>query len=636
VTAPAIAVAVPATGICAVVVLVLHLFSGNTAFGMNFDEVFRANNLWPWLDPAAAPWDQTMSSLPTPFGEIPLLYKQYVTSTSILRTLPAAAFEDKLEALRWLHRVYFLLGCSALLLALLPIHRGWAVTTALLVAVQPIFYPTATVGMALPDHLLWIALLVVLARRWRAGTSATPLLLAAFAAGVAVNQQIYFLWVVAALAVTVPLVRPGEVAGVLLRRPAVAAGAVVLGLLGLFNYLPYNLANGFETLRPLFLNLLDPEAYGREAIDHARAVPLLEGIRQRLALLDAWTGGAALFWAPLAAIVTAQAALALHRGEAQRDVLLPPLMAATVLILILLSPNATRPGHYVYLSPWLEMTLALPMLRLRRPVRPVAVALALLPLAIGAFQFQHADRVMATYRAHGGQGLQSPATLTAARFALEHGAGGRGVLYLQWGLYSQPYFLSGGRFRVQAWLPEPAVGRLAFEARFLPLLASTRLGPAPPDSVYLPFLRRPHLPDWMYAGRQQLEALAAETGLALETIPLEGPVEVLRLPDPGAWIAALVGDGDRFRPDAFRLERGGTSQPASLPPDEFGLWVIPDRRVQEPLVFVDGMPVRTFRDRDAVTARVPRALPAGDLMTVRVYDLATGDVSTALDIPRAP
>ena len=72
----------------------LYLFRGSTRHGMEFDEVYRLNNMFPIFRDGVYPYNQAICSLDLGGLSIPLMYKEYISSLHLLPLVPAVFFRD--------------------------------------------------------------------------------------------------------------------------------------------------------------------------------------------------------------------------------------------------------------------------------------------------------------------------------------------------------------------------------------------------------------------------------------------------------------------------------------------------------------------------------------------------------------
>jgi hypothetical protein len=92
------------------------LFRGSLDYGLQFDEVFRINNLIPLFNPEAYPYNQSIFDIHVFDVSIPLMYKQYISSVAIIPFLPICFFDNYLFGLRFLEFFYFFMSITGFFL----------------------------------------------------------------------------------------------------------------------------------------------------------------------------------------------------------------------------------------------------------------------------------------------------------------------------------------------------------------------------------------------------------------------------------------------------------------------------------------------------------------------------------------
>lgn len=435
----------------------LAMFLGTQHLGMEFDEVFRVNNLVAVIHPDAEPYNQAISSIGVFGHSIPLMYKQYVSSAFLIAFLPLALFPDPLTGIRVLYVTYLILAASLAYL-LFRSRAPWvAFTIPLLAMVSPLLYPDVTYGFADAQHYLPLLGAAWFVRRYIRTGRPWSLFAGGLLAGVAANMFFYSTWVLAAAAVAFVVVYP-RVAWSLIRS-ARAVLALVAGIaIGLFNYVYYNLTQGFPTLMPLINNVFFPAKYAANPIDYrSDDAGVIAGLPSRLSYVGTLLGASLGFFITALAIsfvVATVAAVVLRRRRqlaAARVAFVPPIMLVIALGLILISPNTTRRGHYAVLVGLIAATLVAAFLLATRAVprmslavyRWLAAVLAATVFLVSAGVSRSATELVVET---GGSGFFSSAVFDLWDYLEEHRVPDTAVLQVQWGTYAQFYFLSDGTY----------------------------------------------------------------------------------------------------------------------------------------------------------------------------------------------
>ena len=235
-----------------------------------------------------------------------------------------------------------------------------------------------------------------------------------------------------------------------------AASALALAI-GCFNYVYYNVTAGFPSLRPLVNRFFFPDEYAANPIDYKKSNGVLGDAAARLPLVWDLLGAAAWFVAGalvLAVVVTVVSFVrSVRAGRLRVDRLLyVPLVALGIaFVAIIVSPNTTRRGHYGMLVGLMEaaavaaVILALRFLPQTRPalLRGVAVVLFVVYFAVTAgVSRASVDRKLES----GGTGFFSSAIFDLYDHVTGDGGPTDPLLQTQWGSYAQFYFLSDGRY----------------------------------------------------------------------------------------------------------------------------------------------------------------------------------------------
>lgn len=437
------------------------LFVGSSHYGLHHDEVFRLLPYWRLVNSNAAPLGMTSFFALNLGGlKLPLMFKVYISSLACSPYFPALLFPEPLSALRFLYQFYLVLSGVLLYFTMRKASLPGATVAALLLVISPLRYPHVRFGFTNTFHVILICVAVLLVLRSRQRFGLFTLFLAGVSLGFAVNLRVYFLWIIAGALLAALFVYPRKV--LRFARDIRRVVPFLIGfLVGAFNFVAYNAARGVETLKPLILGLFNRSEYNEiRPIDNMTIPPLVESIDRKLGWLQTLAFGNAgwpallLVTALVLAIGVAIFSFARHRshpidGETRRLFAFSALTTIFVFFFILITPRSGRAGHWSFLSPFLELTLAwIPLLLIRtesaqggRKIKTFA-AIAYLGILV-ASSLTLSWRAVAEVNATPGSG-----TFSTSVFALhedlmaEHKASLVGVL--DWGIYSQLYFLGSG------------------------------------------------------------------------------------------------------------------------------------------------------------------------------------------------
>ncbi|MDR1293383.1 MAG: hypothetical protein LBK59_00250 [Bifidobacteriaceae bacterium] len=432
------------------------MFWNGRAFGMAFDEVSRANNVWVWLNPDAVPQQQEVSSL-TIFGHmVPLMFKTYVSAALVPWYLPLGLFADPLTGIRLLYAIYTFAGAATGFLAFRRLWYWPATVVPLLCLTSPLMYPEVLYGFVTVLHVMPLIISARLVVGYFRSGSRWALFGAAAFAGLAINISFYSAWVVVGLGVSFVIVNPRRAWSAVRHwrnLVAVVAGAAI----GLFNYVYYNVTQGFPTVRVFTDRIFALDAYNEHAIDGVASQGVLTEVGERLGLLPRYMDGvgpvAVALWAGCLAVCAAVAFTAIRTRSwaSYRWYFLPVIGAVIAFGAILISPNADRAGHFGMLVGVIESALVCTYLMAAKAFGPAIPALrrrALPAILVGVLACTGAlsSRVAIDRELRiGGRNEHSTAIFGLVDYVLDNVPSSQ-LLQVQWGSYSQLFFFTRGEY----------------------------------------------------------------------------------------------------------------------------------------------------------------------------------------------
>jgi hypothetical protein len=611
--------------------LTTFLFRGWLQQGMQMDEVNRVINMIPILHEEAKPISQSTYSLELFGVEIPLMYKEYISTAYIIRFLPLALFDDYLVGLRVLYWFYFLLSAILLFLVLRPWHYYSAWFAPLLMVTAPLYYPEIRIGFADSLYVLFLSLGCYLIHGFVSSPqSRIQLFFGVFLLCFAANQMLYFGWVVAGLALATAILYWDQwiehVAR--LRNWIVAAAAASLGL---FNFVIYNLLNGFPTISIFFTRILFPDRYNKEPLDYSKTDPFLEDIWSKITQIPVFLGP---YWEFSAALIVLSSLVAvcflvkwLREGRLteNRIYLLPFLTFYLILVLILISPKTTRAGHYVYVIPFVQLAVLSSVLLVGRIFQKRSFVIGL-PVVLTAASLFASNQIVSKINQTGGTVLFSPAIFDLSDYFEEQRIDSRNVVFLTWGLHSQSYFLKKGDFCINqlvfSLIDEPSRKEKQFVLKSF--LSSSRAQPKQGDFLYFPLFAHYRtdinqaLIDLVdsYNGAISLEKVFQERNgqeaiLLYRLDHLEQFSLTLRKEISEAPISSEL-----------RITRFGPTRERSGRVESLPMWFIADGLSEQTKVALEGFLLKTVYSKDHVTALVPaKSIRESGSYSIFLYDL---------------
>jgi len=462
---------------------------------MEFDEVFRVNNLIPLINQQAMPYDQSIFSMDI-FGlSIPLIYKTYISSVSILPWLPLVFFDDYIYGIRFLYALYFFLSFSAMFVLLARYGYFEALLITILAATSPLFMPEARIGFADSMHIFFmcISFLLIGAFFKSEKKKASFIFWASFFLCLCVNIRFYFIWVLSAAVITGVILyfdRLKTLFGSFRYVFAAAAGAI----LGLINFIVYNIATGFATFKPIFLKIFFSSEYNKHPIDYKQSLPFISEAEAKINALSSFFGGYAyVYLSVLAAMTLCYLFMGYKMIKDKNTAELKPYLFAVIcfwliLFMILISPNTTRPGHYIYLVPFFELSLFSLILLASKVFNSKSLkngGLAFICL-LACFSFYISGSETSKVLRTKGTGYFSPAIFSLNSFISENKIDSDDIVFFEWGSYPQLYFINKGNFRINTRVFQ-LIDKKNKQERFAALDSFFRSGDAAGrDSIYFP------------------------------------------------------------------------------------------------------------------------------------------------------
>lgn len=597
--------------------IVLFLFRGWMDQGMEMDEVSRVLNIIPLYNPEAEPIRQSIFDISIFGTEVPVMFKEYISSAYLLRFLPLGLFEDYLVGLRALHLMYFLISILIFFFLLQKYDLYLAVCSTLLIATAPALYPHVRIGKADTFHIAFLTVSSLFLYRFVAGKGKLgSLFLGTFLLALGVNQSFYLSWVVAAALIASLLLYPGRWLQYA-RAPLNWVIVILATGLGLSNFIIYNATAGFPTLYRLYLVLFDRETYNLNPIDYSAQPPFWEAVTRSLQVLGHLQG--AYLSLQLVVFILATGVFVLGAWQSltsgwfskYRIYLLPYLILLFTLALILISPKTSRAGHFAFLIPFQQLAIVSSFLlaaRMIRSSKPRRIILWAAPVVLISVNFFASNTLVDGINQTGGTGRFSPAIFEFSSYLEETQINSKDVFFLVWGLYAQPYFLKKGDFHINNYVFELFDKKKEGERQEIleDLFASYQAIPESGQSLYFPLYAniRPDIND-------SLKSLVKAHGgqLILEKVFRERngePVILLyRLYNVQQFTEAFTAKVRASEVDeTLRIKNYG---PREIPPQESDLtmWFIAENLTPTTRVTWNGRILRTVNAPDHVTALVP-------------------------------
>ncbi|MCL6589000.1 MAG: hypothetical protein K6U80_03520 [Firmicutes bacterium] len=442
-----------------IVLFSLIFFRGNFHHGMEFDEVFRINNIIPYLNSNAEPYEQSICSITVLGFKIPLMYKQYISSLFVWEYIPIGLFKDYTFGLRFLYIVFYIIFILGFFIIVSKYNMKFAYLLTLMVMTSPLLYPDITIGFNGLEHVFFITLaLHIFYKYLKNDEKLRYLFWASFLLAFITNFTFYNSWIMAALFFTSLIFYPDYWKGIILSYKKI----ITIGLgvfIGLFNYIVYNIKYGFPTIKPLFLKLFFPQEYNKNPIDYHVSKPLWGDLLYKIGKVQSFFGEYYYLYILMFVIVILLYLLLLvkmfriKRFQEFKGYYFPLVALIFTFVFILISPNAIRREHYIRLIPLIEISFLLLLSLVKKffsAKRVIKVLVIILPLSFITLNFYTSNQAVSAYNKTHGRGFYSPAIFELNGYLKKHRIDSKKIIHLQWGMYAQLYFFNKGEYVINS------------------------------------------------------------------------------------------------------------------------------------------------------------------------------------------
>ncbi|MGM9669574.1 MAG: hypothetical protein ACI3VZ_07450 [Faecousia sp.] len=433
------------------------VFWGTFEHGMQFDEVYRVCNLFSMFFKDAEPFNQAIYSIRVFGRDIPIMYKDYISSFCITPMFPILFFENVLVALRSMYIFYFLLALILFYYAFgfYTGDRTLAMLTTLFIAVNPVLHPQLQVHFATIRDLIPISVLLILMKRGKLNWKS--IFIGVFVLCLSANIAFYSVWHIAAFFIVSVVFYPKFWPAVIKSWKNILA-VILGGCIGLFHFVLYNVMNGFPTVKTLVNSIFFVEKYNESAIDYKTSSGVLGELPGKLEKLKEYLGGSASFF--LVVLLAATFLIIFEVWYIKRHkrselagigkiVLVSLVCFYLTFVFILVSPNAKASHHFCYLVGFYSAA-AVGAIWLMGKLMPGAKMLmtACALVMIGVSAFQTGADVLKELKS-GGTGNFSPAIFDLHDYLEENEIDDEDMMFIDWGFHAQLYFLNRGDFKIQ-------------------------------------------------------------------------------------------------------------------------------------------------------------------------------------------
>jgi hypothetical protein len=426
---------------------------------MEFDEVNRVNNIFPLFDKNAKSCYQDFYHLKL-FGiKIPVMLKEYISFAVVYLYSPIVLFENPLVGIRVLSFVYFVVAMTLLYIFARKHNYYIAFFVALLMTTSPLMYPGVILNKLTVYQIIFALFSFHFFYAYFCKSHKLfDLFFATFLLLWTCNICFYFMWVVASLILATLLFFPAHWRKTFrsLKNILVIGAGFFLGLL---HFILYNIARGFPTLKILFLKLIVPSEYNKRPVDFIKSPPfpaeMIMKLKSVIRMMGKYYGLHIGIFLIISMLFFLMFIILLKAKSIKKYQLyfFPFAVFLIMVPLIVMSPKTRRAHHYSFLLPFYYLSVASIFLliadyfKLKGKFRYVLLSLPSLLLLLN---FISSYRIIETYNHTHGTRYYSPAIFGLHEYIAENNIDSKKIIFLQWGMHAQLYFLRKGRFRINS------------------------------------------------------------------------------------------------------------------------------------------------------------------------------------------
>lgn len=346
------------TGVMLLVILLLmrDIFE----YGIFYDEVNRYNPIFPIFNKSAGENEQAIWSIQIFGRTIPMMYKEYISSMKTFWILPILLFKNPMLGIRIWYIICFIIEMMMLFSFLYRYDAKFALAVSVLVMVNPLLYPDFNYGFAYLIHFIFLIGGIYFIQKYLSKEKNIYLFLSMFIFALGANISFYFIWTLAAMIVA-SLVLNHDIWFGIFKKVKSLICAILGVFLGMFQFVLYNILNGFPTVKVFLKNIFDHSNFEMDAV---KQETFGEGL---LTVIKSWNkllnGMLAFYIVIMILLLVVWIFLAVKRKQfnIQKYYYYPILVLFLSLLFILISPKPRFAYHLLHLSPWFEISLILGM-----------------------------------------------------------------------------------------------------------------------------------------------------------------------------------------------------------------------------------------------------------------------------------
>jgi hypothetical protein len=227
--------------------------------------------------------------------------------------------------------------------------------------------------------------------------------------------------------------------------------------LGLFNFVIYNIDNKLATFKPLFQRFFDADNYNKNPVNYVEAIPFFDDLIKKFRILLGYLVEpnylsylALTLLIIILYLIICYKLIYLKRLSENKYYFISIITTILILIFIFISPNTYRAGHYVHLIPFFSLSVVSLFLLYQKIFPKSIVYWKVLLVLIILLNISSSTQSMNEANNTNGTGYFSPAIFELNDYYKNHHIADKDTIYLQWGMYSQIYFLNKGKYLINS------------------------------------------------------------------------------------------------------------------------------------------------------------------------------------------
>lgn len=431
-----------------IITIALILFRGWIGYGMEFDEVYRASNVYSIFNPDAFKWSQEIYSINFLGHSVPIMYKEYLSSAMLLQYIPVLIKGNPIVVIRVTYLVYYVISMVVMYFAFKKCSRGFATSLVLLAMTMPCLFPYIRFQWANLIPAISISLAFILFNKYKSSEKPYFIFLISLILFLNVNMQFYFIWNLVGITVTLILLYPKKALRFIsnIRNMLLVFMGMIIGC---FNYVIYNINNKFPTFEKLFNFLFEKDTYNLNKIDGRNSPAIMDKINSYL-----YCFGTAdkLYIALTIIMILTFFAISIYLFknkifQQEKKYFIGIGLFILSFFAMLISPNSQGAHHLCYMViPWTLALVSLIFL-IRKLFTGKVLILILLLILINLYTCN--NKVIAANN-NPGTGYFTSSIFNMLEYANQNNYEGEDLLFVDWGFHSQFYFSERGEFDINA------------------------------------------------------------------------------------------------------------------------------------------------------------------------------------------